>query len=125
MSTTLLSQFLFSFLLMVIAIAFTFLSFSYFAFEDVTNALTFLHGVVAIVVWLCLNTTAIVPSSQGLDCSVLLWLSIGQSLCKCVILIFYVHHGPFFWGSFRQIHHFCKILAFVAFRLFFSLSSLW
>jgi hypothetical protein len=69
-----------------------------------------LHGVVTIVVWLCFNTTIVVPSSQGLDCSILLWFSIGQSLCKCAILFLFVHQGCSFWELLGKFTIFVKFL---------------
>jgi hypothetical protein len=94
-----------------------------FAFADVTSALTFLHGVVAIVVWLRFNIAIIMLSSQRLDCLILFWFFPSESLRKCVFLFVFVHHGLFFFfGAFKQVCHFCKILTFVAFKLIFFLA---
>jgi len=63
---------------------------------------TFLLGAIVVMAWLCFGTTIVMPSScpQGLDCSMLLWPSTCESLCKCVLLFLDVHRGPFFLDSF-------------------------
>jgi hypothetical protein len=63
-----------------VAITFTFLPLTtlHFALVDVTNTLTYLHGVVAIVVWLRFSTAITMPSFQGSNYSILLWIGVAD-----------------------------------------------
>jgi hypothetical protein len=64
---------------------------------------TFLLGAIVVMAWLCFGNTIVMPSSciQGLDCSMLLWPSKCESLCKFVFLFLDVHCGHFFFCNFQ------------------------